>query len=234
MAQTTSTASHRQPHSPISCSPSSPRPSITKGKAVPSLRPASPVRLKRSRSRSAGCSTCTSEASTGSVGARTAPSRMAAPRGSPSPSTPAAAISPTVTVMDSEGQPHRHPPARVAQRGAQLEPGGEQRDDHRHLGDALQQRRLLHRVHVEEVQRQRAHQHARRQVDHGHRERQPLHQRAGDRQQHQQRADDQEPGDRGQRTPPGPQEAGRGGGPARVRPSAPARPAAAATASGRL
>ena len=43
-------ASQRQPQSPISCSPSRPRPSITKGNAVPSFRPASPVMLKRSRS----------------------------------------------------------------------------------------------------------------------------------------------------------------------------------------
>jgi hypothetical protein len=54
--------------------------SITNGKASPSFRPASAVRAKRassSGSRSIGPPTWTSSASTGSVGARTAPSRMA-------------------------------------------------------------------------------------------------------------------------------------------------------------
>ncbi len=52
IAHTTSTAHQRQPRPPGRAAPSSPRPSITNGNAVPSFRPASPVRLKRSRSRS--------------------------------------------------------------------------------------------------------------------------------------------------------------------------------------
>ena len=47
IAHTTSTPIHRSPNGPMSCRPSRPSPSITKGNAVPSLKPASPVREKR-------------------------------------------------------------------------------------------------------------------------------------------------------------------------------------------
>ena len=77
---------------------------MTKGKAVPSFRPASPVRANRSRSRSVGSVTWTSEASTGSVGARIAPSRIAAPHGRPSPTTPATATRPIVTTIEPEAR----------------------------------------------------------------------------------------------------------------------------------
>src|SRR5688572_26773796 len=74
---------------------------MANGNAVPSFNPASPVRPNRNRSRSVGCSTRTSDASTGSVGASTAPSSTAAPSGKSSSHTPAAAISATVTAIDT-------------------------------------------------------------------------------------------------------------------------------------
>ena len=103
-AQRTSTANQRQPHCPISSTPNKPRPSITNGNAVPSLRPASQVRLNRSRSRSAALSSCTSEASTGSVGARIAPKSTPAPKGIPRSQTPKRVISPTVKVIETNAR----------------------------------------------------------------------------------------------------------------------------------
>lgn len=94
-------AHQRQPPSPRSCRDISPRPSITIGKAVPSLSPPSPVSPKRKRSRSCGSETCTSDASTGSVGARMAPSNTATPSGRSMSHTPAAARAPTVISMDT-------------------------------------------------------------------------------------------------------------------------------------
>jgi hypothetical protein len=94
-------AHQRQPPSPRSCWDISPRPSITIGKAVPSLSPPSPVSPKRKRSRSCGSETCTSDASTGSVGARMAPSNTATPSGRSMSHTPAAARAPTVISMDT-------------------------------------------------------------------------------------------------------------------------------------
>ena len=99
--QTASKANQRQPASPMSRRPSRPKPSSTTGNAVPSLSPASPVSAKRSRSRSPGSATCTSVASTGSVGARMPPSRIAAPIGRPSTSTPKPAIKATVTSIET-------------------------------------------------------------------------------------------------------------------------------------
>ena len=102
IAHTTSTAHQRQPQSPNSCRPSRPKPSITIGKAVPSLRPPSPVRPNRRLSRSLALATCTSEASTGSVGAKIAPSSTAAPSGRFSSQTPMAVTAATVTSIDTD------------------------------------------------------------------------------------------------------------------------------------
>ncbi|MNF97862.1 hypothetical protein D3C85_1192090 [compost metagenome] len=100
VAQIRSIVHQRQPPLPRSCNPRSPRPSITKGNAVPSFKPPSPERLKRRRSGCTSLLVCTPEASTGSVGARMPPSNTAAPSGSPSPQKPTAVISPTVSAMD--------------------------------------------------------------------------------------------------------------------------------------
>ena len=68
---------------------------------MPSLSPPSPVRPKRSRSRSLGSAICTSEARTGSVGARIAPSKTAAPTGKFKNHTPTAVTAPTVSSIDT-------------------------------------------------------------------------------------------------------------------------------------
>ena len=94
-------AHQRHPLSPNSCSPSSPSPSMTNGNAVPSLSPPSPVRPKRSRSRSVMSAICTSDASTGSVGAKIPPSNTAAPSGKFSSHMPATVIKPTVITIDT-------------------------------------------------------------------------------------------------------------------------------------
>ena len=100
-AHSRSTAHQRHAPLPRSCSPSTPNASITNGKAVPSFKPPSPLRLKRSRSRSPGLSTCTSDASTGSVGASTAASSSAAPSDRPSPK-PTAVRAPMVSTIASD------------------------------------------------------------------------------------------------------------------------------------
>jgi hypothetical protein len=66
--------------------------------------PASPVSVNRSRSTSFGCSTCTSAASTGSVGAKTAPRITAAPSGNPSQNHPSSATSATVSAMEANAK----------------------------------------------------------------------------------------------------------------------------------
>ncbi len=68
---------------------------------MPSLRPASAVNVSRSLSRSCGFLVCTSDARTGSVGARIAPSRIAAPKGIASSHTPTAVTMPTVRTMET-------------------------------------------------------------------------------------------------------------------------------------
>ena len=74
---------------------------MTTGNAVPSLSPPSPVRAKRNWSRSLGLATCTSEASTGSVGARMPPSKTAAPSERPSNAVPIRATATTVTSIET-------------------------------------------------------------------------------------------------------------------------------------
>ena len=74
---------------------------MTSGNAVPSFSPPSPVRPKRRRSRSLGLATCTSDASTGSVGARIAPSNTAAPTGKFKSHTPTAVMAATVSSIDT-------------------------------------------------------------------------------------------------------------------------------------
>ena len=70
---------------------------MTKGNAVPSLRPATPVKLKRSLSRSPSWLTCTALASTGSVGAVIPARSIAAPSEKPHPNIALPASSATVT-----------------------------------------------------------------------------------------------------------------------------------------
>ncbi len=90
------------------------------GKAKPSLSPASEVRAKRTSSSafsaSTGSPTCTSEASTGSVGASTAPSRSAAAIGQPGRAMAATATPATVSGMARPSSRHvvdqRRGPAR--------------------------------------------------------------------------------------------------------------------------
>ena len=100
-AHSTSTAHQRHKLSPNSCRPNRPRPSMTNGKAVPSFSPPSPVKPSRKRSRSVGSAICTSDASTGSVGAKMPPNNTAAPSGKSSSHTPAAVIKPTVITIET-------------------------------------------------------------------------------------------------------------------------------------
>ena len=128
--------------SPISCSPSRPSPSMTNGNAVPSLSPPSPVSAKRRRSRSPGRFTCTSDASTGSVGARIAPSRMQAPTGRPRNSGRGRDAH-TVITMEVRASRSGSSQRRSRSAGAELEARGEQRDQHDHLRQPLEQQRML-------------------------------------------------------------------------------------------
>jgi hypothetical protein len=90
----------------------------TNGKAKPSLRPASEVRAKRASPSSPdrGGPTWTSEASTGSVGARAPPSSRAEARPSPRPWTPirvtATMLSGMVTAISRQDEFQRRQPIR--------------------------------------------------------------------------------------------------------------------------
>ena len=105
-------SSPSHPIKPILCKPSNPIPSTTKGKALPSFIPASHVSAKRNLSWSPGCLLWTSVASTGSVGATMAPSKMAAPADRCNTKQANSAISATLTTIETEaskiGMRHRH------------------------------------------------------------------------------------------------------------------------------
>ena len=84
------------------------RPSVTNGRAMPSFNPASAVSAKRSSpsSPTPGGPTWTPAASTGSVGARIAPTSAAAPTESPAIHTPAKRFRPIVTGRATPSNSH--------------------------------------------------------------------------------------------------------------------------------
>ena len=174
--------------------PSQPRPSNTNGNAVPSLRPPSPVSRSADVSRSCALRSCTSEASTGSVGASTAPSTSARPAGR-SPGQPVAAGGDSGDGHHHRdgGQPQRQAPAPVADRYAHLDAHGEQRDQQRDLGDGLEQRELAQRMQLEHVECRRPEREADQQVDHRRAHGQAIEESPEQRDHYQQHADEQEP-----------------------------------------
>jgi hypothetical protein len=91
------------------------------------------------------------------------------------------------------GEPHGQPPAPVRERAAQLQPGGEERDEYRHFRQALQQRRPRERVEVDQPQPGGAEADAHAEVEQRRRQRQPLDERGGERHPDEERADDQKP-----------------------------------------
>ena len=98
-------------------------------------REAQPVAIASARA------TCTSEASTGSVGARMPPSRIAAPSGRPSQATPAPAMSATVTSIETSASRSGSSQRPSPQADAHLQPRPEQRQQQDDLGDPLERAR---------------------------------------------------------------------------------------------
>jgi hypothetical protein len=92
-----------------------------------------------------------------------------------------------------EGEAERRAPPAVAQRHAQLEAGGEQRDDHGDLAEPLERHGVGDRVEVDHAGGVRPEQRTGAEVQHRRAEREPLHGRAGERHHDEQRAEDEEP-----------------------------------------
>ena len=89
------------------------------------------------------------------------------------------------------GQLHRNTPARIAQRQFKLHAAVEQRQQHGHLGHALQQGGVFKSVQCDQVPAQGSYRHTQRQVQHGGTERQARQKRAGQCHAHQQHAGNQ-------------------------------------------
>ena len=92
-----------------------------------------------------------------------------------------------------KGEPQRQPPAPVAQRHAEAETDGEERDQQPEFGQPLEQFSVKIRVGAQHVGPVRAEQPAEREVDHRAAQRQPIEQRAGQHHRDQQHADEQRP-----------------------------------------
>ena len=170
-----------------------PRPNNTNGNAVPSLRPPSPVRPKRRRRDPAALRSCTSEASTGSVGASTAPITSASGQAKPRMSMAATRDAEDGHHHRDRREPQRQAPAPVADRHAHLDADGEQRDQQRDLGDGFEHRELAQRMQLEHVEHRRAERESDHQIDHGGAHRQPVEKPPEQRDHHQQYADEHEP-----------------------------------------
>ena len=97
-------------------------PNMTNGNAAPSLRPASPVSPKRSRSRSRASETCTSPARTGSVGASAAAKMMDAPADMSSAQYANAATAAIVTTIATVARRNGTPQCRPRSVLPRLEP----------------------------------------------------------------------------------------------------------------
>ena len=139
-----------EPEAPRLWAPTSAVPSNTNGKAVPSLSPASPVSVRRTRSRSSGCVTCTSEASTGFVGATIAAISSATCHGSCNITAARPAISATdratPTLARRTGACHRA----SFNATRKLQPGAEQGKEKGDLCDVLDEARVCHEVEVKQ------------------------------------------------------------------------------------
>ena len=139
--------------SPSRRSTNSPR--KTNGNARPSFSPASAVTAKRgSRSSSSpGGPMPRSPASTGSVGASIAPSRIAAPTLSPIAVVPHSATAAIVSGIAMPSSRHTVVHSRERSDRSTFMPAREQRDDDRDLGEVLDDRGLLDRVDPAEAGR---------------------------------------------------------------------------------
>ena len=188
-------ASSRQPESRR---PSNARPSITNGNAAPSFNPPSPVRLNRTESRSFGSANCTSDASTGSVGASIAASKIAAPSGRSNNTTPMAASSATRDQHRERCEPQRRAPSMSRTSGSvNFRPTANRDTSTCRFGNDFENAMVGDRRWLEQREACGSEYESGQQIEHRRAERQPLQQRAGQRHHRKDDAGDQRPDRKG-------------------------------------
>ncbi len=140
---------------------------MTKGKPLPSFMPASLVSMKRNCSLSPAWRSCTSVASTGSVGARMAPSSTPAPRGRPSTRHAKAATRATEMAIDSQAR-RSEGSQRARLKGTGILTPAENREMRTAISVRVSSSgRLLHQVERKQAEEHGPQQQAHAQVSHG-------------------------------------------------------------------